>query len=184
MENLKVPATPGSDWSRESKEIAQSPARGPKGTGTAKEKGIPTPRPGEDCAHKLTTAMGKDRSQKSKQIAYTPACGQKGTGAVTPGNQPISEREQQSSKKKREDQKKTIDQYFGGGERVPPPSKGGTLIQSILLQCVATPPERTTGTEDAVGMQLKPTPPETEGEGGTTAAKTMEVDLEGFNPGV
>jgi hypothetical protein len=128
--------------------------------------------------------MGKDRSQKSKQIAYTPACGQKGTGAVTPGNQPISEREQQSSKKKREDQKKTIDQYFGGGERVPPPSKGGTLIQSILLQCVATPPERTTGTEDAVGMQLKPTPPETEGEGGTTAAKTMEVDLEGFNPGV
>ncbi len=133
MENLKVPTTPGSDWPCKSKEITQSPARGPKGTGTAKKKGITTPMPGEDCARKLTTAMGKDRSQKSKEIASTPARGQKGTGAVTPGDQPISERVQQSSKKKREDQKKTTDQYFGGGERVPPPSKGGTPVQSIFL---------------------------------------------------
>jgi hypothetical protein len=91
------------------------------------------PTPGEDRARKLTTVKDKDRSQKSEDIASTPARGQKGTGAVTPGDQPISERVQQSSKKKREDQKKTTDQYFGGGERVPPPSKGGTPVQSIFL---------------------------------------------------
>ncbi len=48
---------------------------------------------------------GKDHSRKSKEIASTPARRPKETGAVTPGNQPINEREQQSSKKKREEQK-------------------------------------------------------------------------------
>jgi hypothetical protein len=129
-------------------------------------------------------AIGKDRSRKSKDIASTPARGLKGTGAVTPGDQPISERVQQSSKKKREDHKKTMDQYFGGGERVPPPSKGGTPVQSILLQRAAMPTRSTTGIDDVLGRQLELTLPETEGEGGTTAATTMKVDLEGFNPGV
>ena len=57
MENLKVPTTPGSDQSCKSKEITQPPVRGPKGTGTAKEKELPLPTPREDCA------------QKSKKIA-------------------------------------------------------------------------------------------------------------------
>ncbi len=77
-----------------------------------------------------------------------------------------------------------MDQYFGGGERVPPPSKGGTPVQSILLRHAATPTGSTTGTKDVLGRQLEPTLPKTEGEGGTTAATTMKVDLEGFNPGV
>jgi hypothetical protein len=42
----------------------------------------------------------------------------KGVGAVTPGEQPISGREQQSSKKKREEQKRTMEEYFGKGDRV------------------------------------------------------------------
>jgi hypothetical protein len=46
------------------------------------------------------------------------------------------------------------------------------------------PPESAIGTKDPVGRQLEQTLPKTKGEGGTTAAKTMEVDLEGFNPGV
>ena len=179
-----MPTTPGSDQSCKSKEITQPPVRGPKGTGTAKEKGITTPILEEDRTRKSMTAMGKDQSQKSKDIASTPARGQKGTWAVNPGDQPISERVQQYSKKKREDQKKTMDQYFGGGKRVPPPSKVGTTVQSILLQRVATPHESTTGTKDAVGRQLNSTLPKTKGEGGTTAANIMEVDLEGFNPGV
>ncbi len=182
MENLKVPMTPVSDRSPKSKEITQPSACGPKGMGTAKEKGNITPMPGVDRARKLTMAIGKDRSQKSKDIASTPARGLKGTGAVTPGDQPISKRVQQSSKKKREDQKKTMDQYFGGGEWVPPPSKGGTPVQSILLRRAATPTGSTTGTEDVLGRQLEPTLAETEVEGGTTAAMTMKVDLEGFNP--
>ena len=127
MENLKVPMTPESNRSRKSKAITQSPACGPMGTGTAKEKGLPLPMPGEDCTRKskeidpgsammtrkLTAARGKDRSRKSKEIASTPAHRPKGTGAVTPGDQPISKCKQQSSKKKRKDQKRTMDQYFG-----------------------------------------------------------------------
>ena len=141
------------------------------------------PTLGEDCARKSTMMKGKDRSQKSKNIASTPACGQNGTGAVAPVNQQVSECVQQSSKK-REDQQKTMDQYFGGGKRVPPPSKGGTPAQSILVRRAATTPESTTGTDDAVGSQLELTLPETKRKGETTAAKTMEVDLKGFNPGV
>ncbi len=80
--------------------------------------------------------------------------------------------------------KETMDQYFGGGERVPPPSKGGTPVQSILVRHATKTPESTTGTKDAVGSQPEPTLPETKGKGKTTAAKTMEVNLEGFNPGV
>ena len=198
MENLKAPMTPESDWSCKSKAITQSPAHGPKGTGTAKEKGLPLPMPGEDCAckskgiapglamttRKLTTATGKDRSRKSKEIASTPARGPKGTVAVTPGDQPISKRKQQSSKKKQEAQKQTMDQFLGGGERIPPTSKGGTPIQLILLQRLATPLEITTGPDDTVGRQLKPNLPELKGEGRTTAAKDMEVDLEAFKSGV
>ncbi len=56
----------------------------------------------------------KEHTRKTEEITSTPACVVKGTGAVTPGDQPINEREQQSSKKKREDQKRTMDQYFGG----------------------------------------------------------------------
>ena len=90
----------------------------------------------ETISEKSMFTTGKDRACKSKEIPTTPAParGTKGTGEVTPGNQPISEREQQSSKKKRDKQKQTMDQYFGRGERVQPPSKGGTPIQSILLR--------------------------------------------------
>ena len=57
--------------------------------------------------------------------------------AVTPANQKSSKREQKLSKKKRAEQKRTMDQYFGPGKRVPPPSKGGTPVQSILMQRLA-----------------------------------------------
>jgi len=55
------------------------------------------------CKSDKTT--GKDRACKSEEIAITPVRGVKGTGAVTPGDQPIGEREHQSSKKKRGEQK-------------------------------------------------------------------------------
>ena len=84
---------------------------------------------------------GKDHTRKSEEIATTPARVLRGKGAVTPGDQPTNKREQQSSKKKREEQKRTMDHYFGGGERVQPPSKGGTPVQSILLQRIAKTPE-------------------------------------------
>ena len=84
-------------------------------------------------ARKSDKTSGKHCTRKSKEIATTPARELKGKGAVTPGDQPINEREQQSSKKKREEQRKTMDHYFFGGERVQPPSKGGTPVQSILL---------------------------------------------------
>ncbi len=54
---------------------------------------------------KRDNTSGKDRTRKSEEIATTPARELKGKGAVTPGDQPINEREQQSSKKKREEQK-------------------------------------------------------------------------------
>ncbi len=57
--------------------------------------------------------------------------------AVTPADQKTSEGEQKLSKKKRAEQKCTMDQYFGPGKRVPPPSKGGTPVQSILMQRLA-----------------------------------------------
>ena len=79
----------------------------------------------ESISEKSFSTTGKDRTCKSEEIATTPAREVKGTGVVTPGDQPISEREQQSSKKKHEEQKRTMDQYFGRGERVQPPSKGG-----------------------------------------------------------
>ncbi len=85
-------------------------------------------------ARKSNKTSEKERTRKSEEITSTPARVVKGTGAVTPGDQPINEREQQSSKKKCEDQKRTMDQYFGGRERVQPPSKGGTPVQSILLR--------------------------------------------------
>jgi hypothetical protein len=131
-----------------------------------------------------TTTLGKDQSCKSKEIATTPACRSKGTGAVTPGDQPISEREQQSSKKKREEQKQTMDQYFGGGERVQPPSKGGTPIQSILLRRFTKTPECTTGTDNTVEMWHNLNQSDNKGEGAATEAGNLEVDLEGFMPGV
>ena len=56
-------------------------------------------------ARKSNKTTGKDRARKSEEITITMACGVKGTVAVTPGNQPISEREWQSSKKKCEEQK-------------------------------------------------------------------------------
>jgi inosine-uridine nucleoside N-ribohydrolase len=62
LENLKVPTSPGSKRPPKSKEITQPSAHGPKGTGTAKEKGNTTPMPGEDHVHKTTMAMGKDQS--------------------------------------------------------------------------------------------------------------------------
>jgi hypothetical protein len=126
--------------------------------------------PGEDRACKSTSVKDKDQSQKSKDIASTPVRGQKGTGAVTPGDHQVSERVQQSSKKKKEDQKKTMDQYFGGGKRVPPPSKGGTPVQSILVRHATKTPESTTGTDNAVGSQLEPTLPKTEGKGGNNSS--------------
>jgi hypothetical protein len=184
MENLKIPTTSGSNRSRKSKEITQSPAHRPKGTGTTKEIGIPAPTPGKDPVRKLMTVKDKSQSQKSEDIVSTPVCGQKGTGTVIPGDQQVSKHVQQSSKKKRENQKKTINQYFGGGKRVPPPSKGGTPVQSILVRRATKTPESTTGANGAVGSPPEPTLPEIEGKGKTTAAKTMEVDLEGFKPGV
>jgi len=51
-------------------------------------------------ARKSDNTSGKDRTRKSKEIATTPARELRGKGAVTPGDQPINEREQQSSKKK------------------------------------------------------------------------------------
>jgi hypothetical protein len=81
--------------------------------------------------------ISKDQAHKSKEIAITPARVQRETiAAVMPANQKTSKREQKLSKKKQAEQKRTMDQYFGPGERVPPPSKGGTPVQSILMQCL------------------------------------------------
>jgi hypothetical protein len=48
---------------------------------------------------KSDNTPGKDRTRKSKEIAITLARELRRTGAVTPGDQPINEREQQASKK-------------------------------------------------------------------------------------
>jgi hypothetical protein len=73
---------------------------------------------------------------------------------------------------------------WGGGERVKPPSKGGTPIQSILLQQLTKTKEGTTRTDDTVGKQHNLEQSNKEGEGEGTEVGTMEVDLEGFAPGV
>jgi len=123
---------------------------------------------------------GKHRTRKSEEIATTPARELKGKGAVTPGDQSINEREQQASKKKREEIRKTMDHYFGGGERAKPPSKGGTPVQSILLQPVARTPERATATDNTVESQLTPERVDNAGKGEVTNAGNIAVDLEGF----
>ena len=51
-------------------------------------------------ARKSDKMSGKHRTRKSEEITTTPARELKGKGAVTPGDQPINEREQQASKKK------------------------------------------------------------------------------------
>jgi len=48
----------------------------------------------------MDNTLGRDRTRKIEEIATTPARELRGKGAVTPGDQPINEREQQSSKKK------------------------------------------------------------------------------------
>ncbi len=82
----------------------------------------------EDITGKLKSQSGKERTRKSGEISVTPTRKGKGIGAVTPGDYPMSTREQQSSKKKCKEQKRTMEHYFGKGERVQPPSKGGTPI--------------------------------------------------------
>jgi hypothetical protein len=135
-------------------------------------------------ARKSDKTSRKHRTRKSKEIATTPARELKGKGAVTPGNHPINEREQQSSKKKQEEVRRTMDHYFGGGERVKPPSKGGTPVQSILLQCIAKTPERATETDNTVESQLTPERVDNAGEGAVTNVGNTAVDLEGFTMGV
>ena len=81
---------------------------------------------------------GKDRSCKSEEIASTPARGLKGTGAVTPGDQPINEREQQSSKKKREEQKRTMDQWGGRKGSAAVQRGDPSTINSSPTQCKDT----------------------------------------------
>ena len=130
-------------------------------------------------ARKSDKTSEKERTRKSEEITSTPACVVKGTGAVTPGDQPINEREQQSSKKKCEDQKRTMDQYFGGGERVQPPSKGGTPVQSILLRRPTKTPERARKTDNTIEPQLTPERLDN-AEEGAVADANMVVNLEGF----
>jgi hypothetical protein len=96
----------------------------------------------EDIPGKKRPQSGKELTCKSEEISATPTRSGKGTGTVTPGNHPISKREQQSSKKKHEEQKRTMEQYFGKGERVQPQSKGETPIQSILLKQLTKGPAR------------------------------------------
>ena len=72
-----------------------------------------------------------------------------------------------------------MEQYFGKGERVQPPSKGGTPIQSILLKRLTNTTVRSTEQENSAGTKL-----DNVGEGATAVADHMEVDLEGFTPGV
>jgi hypothetical protein len=73
-----------------------------------------------------------------------------------------------------------MDHYFGGGERAKPPSKGGTPVQSILLQPVARTPERATATDNTVESQLTPERVDNAGKGEVTNAGNIAVDLEGF----
>jgi hypothetical protein len=77
-----------------------------------------------------------------------------------------------------------MDHFLGGGERVQPPSKGGTPVQSILLQRIAKTPERATETDNTVESQLTPERVDNAGEGAVTNAGNTAVDLEGFTTGV
>ncbi len=85
-------------------------------------------------SEKSMSMTGKDRACKSKEIAITPAWVRKETLTLTPADQKINEREQKLSKKKQVEQKRTMELYLGGRARVQPPSKGGTPVQSILMQ--------------------------------------------------
>jgi hypothetical protein len=95
-----------------------------------------TTKSAEMESEKLMSTTGTDQACKSKEIAITPARLRKGTLTVTPANQKINKREQKSSKKKQAEQKRTMELYLGGRARVQPPSKGGTPVQSILMQCL------------------------------------------------
>jgi len=77
-----------------------------------------------------------------------------------------------------------MDHYFLGGERVQPPPKGGTPVQSILLQCIAKTPERATETDNTVKSQLTPERVDNAGEGAVMNAGNTAVNLEGFTTGV
>lgn len=127
--------------------------------------------------------QGKDRTRKSEEIAITPARELRKTGTVTPGDQPINEREQPASKKTRQEHKRTMEHYFGGGERVQPPSKGGTPVQSILLRCTTKTPVRETEPVNAAESRPPPEHGDKGGERAETETDTV-VDLEGFLPGV
>jgi len=91
-------------------------------------------------ARKSDKTSGKHRTRKSEEIATTPARELKGKGAVTPGDQPINEREQQSSKKIREEQKQTMDHYFfGGGKGSAAVQRGNpSPVNSSLTHCKDT----------------------------------------------
>lgn len=126
--------------------------------------------------------QGKDRTRKSEEIAITPARELQKKGTVTPGEQPINEREQPASKKTRQEHKRTMEHYFGGGDRVLPPSKGGTPAQSILLRRLARPQGREPVSDNGAARPPYEQADEV-GERAETAADTA-VDLEGFMPGV
>ena len=127
--------------------------------------------------------QGKDRTCKSEEIAITPARELRKIGTVTPGDQPINEREQPASKKTCQEHKRTMEHYFGGGVRVQPPSEGGTLVQSILLRRMAKPQGRETESDNVAASRLSLEQVDKVGERADTAADTA-VDLEGFMPGV
>jgi hypothetical protein len=98
-------------------------------------KGGEAAQKSNDMTSMEETITNKDQARKSKEIAITPARVRKeALATVTPADQKISKTEQRLSKKKQAEQKRTMDQYFGPGERVLPPSRGGTPVQSILLQ--------------------------------------------------
>jgi hypothetical protein len=82
-----VSMTLESNRSHKSKAITQSPAHRLKGTGTAKEKGFPTPMPGEDC------------TCKSKEIAFPSARWSMGTGTATEHGNLTKARDNQTSRR-------------------------------------------------------------------------------------
>ena len=105
---------------------------------------------------KSDKTSGKVRTRKSEEIAITPARELRKIGTVTPGDQPINEREQPASKKTRQEHKRTMEHYFGGGERVQPPSKEGTPVQLILLRRMAKTPGRETEPDNVAESRLPP----------------------------
>jgi hypothetical protein len=133
--------------------------------------------------------------------------------SLTPVNQKINKREQKLSKKKQAEQKQT-ELYLGGGARVQPPSKGGTPVQSILMQCLTkvAPGElegqkhildqnnneekgkdtkaeckakdSTITTSKLLGQQHSSNHNNKAEEGKEAEAEEPEVDLEGFTTGL